>query len=147
MAKVKPVPEWFNTVTVYLVLEDANRAIEFYRKAFGARERFRMPTPDGRIAHAEIQIGDSIVMLTDAIQEPVTSASVYLYVPDVDAVVASAVAAGARATTPVTDMFWGDRFGRVTDPFGVRWAIATHTEEVPPEEITRRAAKAMPGNA
>ena len=145
MAKINPVPEGFHTVTVHLVLENAGRAIEFYQKAFGAKERFRMPTPDGRIGHAEIQIGDSIVMLTDAIQEPATSASIYLYVPDVDAVFARAVAAGAQVAMPVVDMFWGDRFGRVTDPFGVRWAIATHTEDVPPEEIGRRAAQAMPG--
>src|SRR5262245_10665572 len=147
MAKVKPVPEGFHTATTYLVLENANKAIEFYRQAFGAKERFRMPTPDGRIAHAEIQIGDSILMVTDAIQEPVTSTSIYLYVPDVDAVYARAVKAGAKAAMPVTDMFWGDRFGRVTDPFGIRWQIATHTEDVPPEEIGKRAAQAMPGHA
>ena len=102
-------------------------------------------TPDGHIAHAEIAIGDSIVMLTDAIREPVTSASIYLYVDNVDAVYERAIAAGAEARMPVTDMFWGDRFGSVTDPFGVRWNIATHTEEVAPEELSRRAAAAAAG--
>src|SRR5438128_12603728 len=102
-----------------------------------------MPTPDGKVAHAELQIGDSIVMLTEATQEPVTSASIYLYVPNADAVFERAVAAGAQTSMPLTDMFWGDRFGRVIDPFGVRWGIATHKEDVPPEEIGRRAAQAM----
>jgi PhnB protein len=142
MPTVKPIPEGFHTVTPFLVLKDAHRAIEFYKRAFGAEERFRMPTPDGKVGHAELQIGDSIVMLSEAIQEPITSASMYLYVPNVDAVCQRAVAAGAQATMPPTDMFWGDRFGRVTDPFGVRWGIATHTEDVSPEEIGRRAAQA-----
>ncbi|HYY06011.1 MAG TPA: VOC family protein [Candidatus Limnocylindria bacterium] len=142
MPSIKPIPEGFHTVTPFLVLKDAHRAIEFYKRAFGAEERFRMPTPDGKVGHAELQIGDSIVMLSEAIQEPVTSASMYLYVPNVDAVCQRAVAAGAQATMPPTDMFWGDRFGRVTDPFGVRWGIATHTEDVSPEEIGRRAAQA-----
>jgi PhnB protein len=142
MPTIKPIPEGFHTVTPFLVLKDAHRAIEFYKRAFGAEERFRMPTPDGKVGHAELQIGDSIVMLSEAIQEPVTSASMYLYVPNVDAVCQRAVAAGAQATMPPTDMFWGDRFGRVTDPFGVRWGIATHTEDVSPEEIGRRAAQA-----
>jgi PhnB protein len=142
MQSVKPVPEGYHSVTPYLCLKDAHRAIDFYKKAFGAEERFRMPTPDGRVAHAELQIGDSIVMLSEAIQEPVTSASMYLYVPDVDAVFRRAVAAGGEATTAVTDAFWGDRFGRVTDPFGVRWGIATHTQDLSSEEIGRRAAQA-----
>jgi len=102
-----------------------------------------MPAPDGKVAHAELQIGDSIVMLTEATQEPVTSASIHLYVPNADAVFERAVAAGAQTNMPVTDMFWGDRFGRVIDPFGVRWGIATHNEDVSPEEIGRRAAQAM----
>src|SRR5439155_13325851 len=113
MSNVKPVPEGYHTLTPFLVLKDAHRAIEFYRRAFGAEERFRMPTPDGKVAHAELQIGDSVVMLSEAIQEPVTSASMYLYVPNVDAVCQRAVAAGAEAAMPPTDMFWGDRFGRV----------------------------------
>jgi len=142
MANVKPIPPGYHSLTPYLSLRQADRAIEFYKKAFGAEERFRMPTPDGRVAHAEMQIGDSIFMLTEAIEEPVTSASLYLYVADVDAVFARAVAAGAQPAMQPADMFWGDRFGRVTDPFGVRWSIATHTEDVVPEEIGKRAAAA-----
>ncbi len=142
MSNVKPIPEGYHAVTPFLVLKDAHRAIEFYKRAFGAEERFRMPTPDGKVAHAELQIGDSVVMLSEAIQEPVTSASMYLYVPNVDAVCQRAVAAGAEAAMPPTDMFWGDRFGRVVDPFGVRWGIATHKEDVSPQEIGRRAAQA-----
>ena len=142
MSNVKPIPEGYHAVTPFLVLKDAHRAIEFYKRAFGAEERFRMPTPDGKVAHAELQIGDSVVMLSEAIQEPVTSASMYLYVPNVDAVCQRAVAAGAEAVMPPTDMFWGDRFGRVVDPFGVRWGIATHKEDVSPQEIGRRAAQA-----
>ena len=102
-----------------------------------------MSTPDGKVAHAELQIDDSIVMLSEAIQEPATSASIYLYVQNADATFERAVAAGAQTNMPVTDMFWGDRFGRVIDPFGVRWGIATHKEDVSPEEIGRRAAQAM----
>ncbi len=143
MSNVKPVPDGYHTVTPYLSLKDAHRAIDFYKKAFGAEERSRMPTPDGKILHAEIKVGDSTVMLTEALQEPVTSASMYLYVSNVDAVFERAVAAGAQPTMPVADMFWGDRYGRVTDPFGVRWAIATHKEDLSPEEIGKRAAQAF----
>jgi PhnB protein len=141
MANVKPVPEGYHTVTPLLCLEDANRAIEFYKKAFGAEESFRMPTPDGKVAHAEIRIGDSTVMVTEAMQEPATSSSMYIYVPDADAVYERAVSAGATPVMAVADMFWGDRFGRVTDPFGVRWGIATHKEDLSPQEINKRAAE------
>ena len=141
MPKVNFVPAGYRTVTPSLVLKDSHRAVEFYKQAFGAEERFRMPTPDGKIAHAELQIGDSIVMLSEVMREPVTSASLYLYVPNVDAVVQRAIAAGAQATMPVADMFWGDRFGSVSDPFGVRWGIATHIEDVAPEELGKRAAE------
>jgi uncharacterized glyoxalase superfamily protein PhnB len=142
MSSVRPIPEGYHCVTPMLSLEGAHRAMEFYARAFGAEERFRMAMPDGRIAHAEMQIGDSIVMLSEAVREPVTSASLYLYVTDADAVFARAVAAGARVTMPVADMFWGDRFGSVIDPFGVRWGIATHREDLTSEEIARRAAQA-----
>ena len=135
MSKVKSIPDGFHTVTVYLSVEGAVRAIEFYAKAFGAKERMRLATPDGRIAHAEIAIGDSIVMLTDAIREPVTSASIYLYVDNVDAVYERAIAAGAEARMPVTDMFWGDRYCKMTDPFGHEWSIATHVQDLSPEQI------------
>jgi PhnB protein len=144
MSKVPHVAPGYHTVTSALVLKDAHRALEFYARAFGAEQRMRLSTPDGKIAHAEMQVGDSIVMLSEALREPVTSASLYLYVPNVDEVVARAAAAGAQVTMPPADMFWGDRFGRVTDPFGVRWDIATHKEDVSPEEVARRAAKASP---
>ena len=123
MSKVKPVPDGYRTVTPYLSLKDADKAIDFYRRAFGAEERFRMPTPDGKVAHAEIVIGESILMVSEAMQEPVTSASLYLYVTDADALFKRAVSAGARADMPPADMFWGDRFAIVIDPFGHRWMI------------------------
>jgi PhnB protein len=132
MSKVSYIPSGYRTVTCALALKDADRALEFYARAFGAEQRMRLSTPDGKVAHAEMQIGDSIVMLSEALRDPVTSASLYLYVPNVDEVVARAGAAGAQITMPPTDMFWGDRFGRVTDPFGVRWDIATHTEDLSP---------------
>jgi len=139
MSTTKPIPDGYHAVTPSLSVEGADRAIAFYAKAFGARERFRMSTPDGRVAHAELEIGDSVVMLSEAMREPVTSASLYLYVNDVDAIFARALGAGARVTMPVADMFWGDRCGTVVDPFGIRWGIATRREDVPHEEITRRA--------
>ncbi len=139
---VKPIPDGMHTLTPHLVCAGAAEAIEFYKKAFGAEERFRLSMPDGKVSHAEIQIGDSTVMLTEAINEPVTSASIFLYVPNVDAVFDRAVSAGGKVMNPVADMFWGDRFGRVSDPFGVRWGIATHKEDLSPEEIGRRAAEA-----
>ena len=138
----KAIPKGYHALTPSIAVDNAADAIEFYKRAFGAEERFRMPTPDGKVAHAELQIGDSVVMLSEALQEPVTSASMYLYVPNVDAVCQRAVAAGAEAAMPPTDMFWGDRFGRVVDPFGIRWGIATHKEDVSPQEIGRRAAQA-----
>jgi PhnB protein len=153
MAKnVKPVPEGFHTVTPYLVQHDAKRALEFYKKAFGAETRVSMPGPDGRIMHAEIKIGDSIVFLSDEIPEmsPETKSpqsagcvtgTTFLYVPDVDAVFKRAVDAGARVVMPVGDMFWGDRFGKVADPFGHHWGIATHKEDVPPQEMPKRQAE------
>jgi PhnB protein len=143
MANVKPIPEGYHSVTPLLCLKDADQAIEFYKKAFGAEESFRMPTPDGKVAHAEIRIGDSTVMVTEAMQEPPTSSSMYLYVPNADAVYERAVSAGATPVMAVAGMFWGDRFGRVTDPFGVRWGIATHTEDLSPQEINKRAAEAF----
>jgi PhnB protein len=141
MAKVNFIPAGYRTMTPSLVLKDAHRAVEFYKQAFGAEERFRMSTPDGKVAHAELQIGDSIMMLSEAMREPVTSASLYLYVPNVDAVIQRAIAAGAQANMPAADMFWGDRFGSVSDPFGVRWGIATHIEDVAPEELKKREAQ------
>jgi PhnB protein len=148
----KPVPEGYHTVTPYLHVDDAEQAIDFYKKAFGAKERMRMEAPDGRVAHAEIEIGDSLVMLSDpfpqsSVRTPKelggTTAGVFLYLEDVDAVVKRAVDAGATVTMEVADQFWGDRFGSVTDPFGHSWSIATHVEDVPPEEMAERAKAAM----
>jgi PhnB protein len=149
---VKPVPEGYNTATPYLAVEDAAEAIEYYKKAFGAKERVRMDAPGGKIGHAELEIGDSLVMLADPFPQASTrppkelggtTASIFLYVEDVDAVVKQAVDAGATVTMEVADQFWGDRFGSITDPFGHLWSIATHVEDVPPEEMAERAKEAM----
>ena len=146
-AKVNPIPQGYHTATPYLTLDDCARAIDFYKKAFGATEIMRMATPNGKIGHAEIQIGDSPVMLADEMpgggnRSPKslngTSASVFLYVTDVDSSFKKAVDAGAKADMQPTDMFWGDRFGRLTDPFGHTWALATHKEDVAPEEMKKR---------
>ena len=149
---VKPIPDGYQTVTPYLVVDDAAAAIEYYKKAFGATERGRMEAPGGTIGHAELQIGDSVVMLSDPFPQASTrppselggtSASVFLYVEDVDAVVKQAVGEGATIVMEVADQFWGDRFGTVTDPFGHVWSVATHIEDVPPEEMAKRAEEAM----
>jgi PhnB protein len=146
---VKPIPEGYHTVTPYLIVKGAARAIDFYVRAFGAKELFRMAQPDGRVGHAELQIGDSRVMLADEYPEigakspqayGGSAVTIHLYVPDVDAVVERAVAAGAQLTRPVADQFYGDRNGGVTDPFGHAWFVSTHVEDVSPEEIERRAA-------
>ena len=152
----KPIPEGYNTVTPYLAVDDAAQAIEYYKKAFGAKERARMEAPDGKIGHAELEIGDSLVMLSDPFPHATTrppkelggtSGSVFMYVEDVDAVVKQAVDAGATITMEVADQFWGDRFGSIQDPFGHSWSIATHVEDVPPEEMAERAKQAMAGMA
>lgn len=144
----KPIPEGYHTITPYLIVKGADEAIEFYKKAFGAEELFRMPGPDGRgVMHAELRIGDSIIMLADESPDrgylgPLTrggaTSSLLLYVEDADASFARAIAAGATEKMPVSDMFWGDRYGQVRDPFGHDWSIATHTEDVAPEEMARR---------
>jgi PhnB protein len=148
----QPIPEGYHTVTPYLAVDDATEAIEYYTKAFGAKERVRMETPDGKVGHAELEIGDSLVMLSDPFPQASTkppnelggtSVSVFMYVEDVDAVVKQAVDAGATVTMEVADQFWGDRFGSVKDPFGHLWSIATHVEDVPPEEMAERAKAAM----
>jgi PhnB protein len=148
----KPIPEGYHTVTPYLAVDDAAEAIAYYTKAFGAKERSRMEAPDGSIGHAELEIGDSLVMLSDPFPQATTrtpkelggtTATVFLYVEDVDAVVKRAVDAGATVTMEVADQFWGDRFGAITDPFGHSWSIATHVEDVPPDEMARRAEEAM----
>ncbi len=148
-SKVKPIPEGYHSVTPYLIFNDAARAIEFYKEAFGATELFRMAAPGGKIGHAEIKIGDSHVMLADEHAEmnarsvqsiggsPV---SFMLYVADVDAQVEQAVKAGAKLNRPVADQFYGDRTGGVADPFGYNWYLATHVEDIAPAELERRAA-------
>ena len=149
---VKPIPDGYHTVTPYLVVEDAAAAIDYYKKAFGATERGRMEGPDGKIGHAEVQIGDAVVMLSDPVPQgstrpPIelggTTSSVVLYVEDVDAVVERAVDAGGIVVMEVADQFWGDRFGTITDPFGHVWSVATHVEDVPREEMEQRAKAAM----
>ena len=150
-SKVRPIPEGYHSVTPYLIIKNAADAIEFYKKAFGATELFRMDQPDGKIGHAEIKIGDSPIMLSDEFPEmghrgpqslggsPV---SIMLYVEDVDAVVNRATIAGAKLDRPVEDKFYGDRAGSLTDPFGHIWHIGTHKEDVSPEEMEKRAAAA-----
>lgn len=149
---VEPIPEGYNTVSPYLAVDDAAKAIEYYKKAFGAEETIRMNSPDGRIGHAELVIGDSHVMLSDPFPESSTkpptelggtSVSILMYVEDVDTVVQKAVDAGATATMEVQDQFWGDRLGSITDPFGHSWSIATHIEDLTPEEIDERGKAAF----
>jgi PhnB protein len=149
---VKPVPDGYHTLTLYLTVEKADEAIEFYKRAFGATERVRMTAPDGSIGHAELEIGDSVIMLSDPFPQSTvrppkevgaTTASVFMYVEDVDAAFKRAIDAGATSSMDVEDMFWGDRFGTVTDPFGHVWSIATHVEDVSPEEIEERGKAAM----
>jgi PhnB protein len=149
---VKPIPDGYHTVTPYLIVKDAARAIEFYKNAFGATELMRMADPNGKVGHAEIRVGDSHVMLADEFPDmgfrgpqslggsPV---GLVLYVEDVDAVAARAVAAGATVLRPVKDRFYGDRSGTFTDPFGHVWTISTHKEDLSPEEVRRRSEAAM----
>ena len=148
---VKPIPDGYHTVTPYLIIQGAAGAIEFYKKAFGAKELMRIPGPGGKVGHAEIQIGDSRIMLADEHPEMGAKApgsfggspvGLMLYVEDVDARFNRAVAAGAKVHRPLADQFYGDRSGTVTDPFGHQWTIGTHKEDVSPEELDRRM-KAM----
>jgi PhnB protein len=148
----QPIPEGYTTISPYLAVDDAAEAIEYYKKAFGAEETGRMEAPGGKIGHAELKIGDSHVMLSDPFPQASTtppkelggtSASIFMYVEDVDAVVQKAVDAGATVTMEVEDQFWGDRFGSITDPFGHNWSIATHVEDLTPEEIEERGKAAM----
>ena len=143
--KVRPVPKGYHSVTASLTQDDAAKTIDFCKKAFGAKVLMRMDGPNKKIMHAEILIGDSIVMLNDVMQEPAQPAGLFLYVPDVDKTFAKAVKAGAAVAMPVQDMFWGDRFGSLTDPSGNRWGIATHREDVSPKEMKKRAASAFSG--
>lgn len=151
---VKPIPDGFSTVTPHLIIKGAGKAIDFYKKAFGAEELFRMPGPDGGVMHAEIKIGSSMLMIADEFPDmgclspktlngsPVT---IHMYVPDCDAVFKKATQAGAEPIMPPADMFWGDRYGKLKDPFGHSWSVATHKEDLTPEECGKRAAAAMSG--
>ena len=150
----QPIPEGYHTLTTYLTIENAAEAIDYYKDVFGAKERIRMEAPDGKIGHAELEIGDSLLMLSDAFpgatsRPPTelggTTAGAFMYVEDVDGVVKRAVESGATITMDIADQFWGDRFGTITDPFGHSWSIATHVEDVAPEEMEERAKQAMAG--
>jgi PhnB protein len=152
MADVKRIPDEYPQVSPYLCVVGADKAIDFYRDVFGAKERTRLPGPNGTIGHAELQIGDSVVMLSDEAPEmgmlgpkaiggsPVT---ISVYVEDVDAAFGRAVSAGATALREVEDQFYGDRSGQFEDPFGHRWSVASHVEDVGPDEMARRAAEMM----
>ena len=154
MSPVKAIPDGYPRVSPYLCVSGGSAALDFYKSVFGATERMRMPAPDGRIGHAELQLGDSVIMLADEYPEmgvrsprsiggtPVT---ISVYVEDVDAVFNRAVAAGAKTLRAVEDQFYGDRSGQFEDPFGHRWSVATHVEDVSPTEMKRRAATAMSG--
>ena len=149
---VKPIPEGYHSITPYLIVRDATRAIDFYTRAFGATELFRLDAPGGKIGHAELQLGDSRIMLADEFPEmgargPQTIGGspvhLLLYVQDVDSVFRQAISAGAVEARPVKDQFYGDRSGNLTDPFGHSWTVATHTEDLSPEEMQRRSQEAM----
>lgn len=148
----KSIPDGYHTVTPYLIIKGAAAAIEFYKRVFGATELMRMPSPDGRIGHAEIKIGDSAIMLADEHPEMGyrspqslggTAVSMMVYVDRVDDVVKRAVEAGAKEMRPVENQFYGDRSGTLQDPYGHTWTIATHMEDIPPEEMRKRAEKFM----
>ncbi len=154
--KVRPIPEGYHSITPYLAIDGAAEAIEFYKKAFGAKEIFRMPGPDGRIGHAEIQIGDSRVMLADENPEMGNQSpksiggspvGFMVYVEDVDRVFQQALAAGAKVLRPLKDQFYGDRSGNLEDPFGHKWTLGTHIEDVAPDELERRMKEAMEAEA
>jgi PhnB protein len=156
MTNVKPIPDGYRTVTPYLFIKGASAAIDFYKNVFGATERVRMPGPNGRVMHAELQIGESIIMLADEVPQigaksPQTiggaSSSLHVYVENVDAVAQKAVDSGATLSRPVADQFYGDRNGTIIDPFGHIWSIATHIEDVSPEEMKKRMANAMSQSA
>jgi uncharacterized glyoxalase superfamily protein PhnB len=157
MATAKPLPEGQRSVTPHLVVRDAARAIDFYKEALGAEELVRIPAPGGLLMHAELRLGDSKVFLVDDFpdspmegigsprQVGATTVTIHLFVDDVDAVVERASAAGAKVTQPPTDMFWGDRYARLVDPFGHSWSIATHLEDLTPEQIQKNMAGAFEG--
>jgi PhnB protein len=149
---VKPIPDGYHTITPYLTVRDAERAIKFYEQAFGAKNRGAMKGPDGKVMHAELIIGDSIIMLADEFPHagavsPETiggsATGLHIYVEDVDSSFDRAVKAGATVDMPVADMFWGDRYGKLKDPFGHKWSIATHTADLSMEEMDRGMKETM----
>lgn len=148
--KVQPIPEGYRSLSPAITCKDAASAIDFYKKVFGATEVMRMPGPNNQVMHAELQIGDSRLMLNDEFpgtseapnpQAPASArgCSIFVYTEDVDSVVQRAIDAGSRVDMPLQDMFWGDRYGKFTDPYGHSWSVATHTEEVAPDEMQRRS--------
>jgi PhnB protein len=143
---VRAIPEGYHSISPSLTCKDAARAIDFYKDVFGAEELMRMPSPDGKISHAELKIGDSIIFLNDemgptaAVTPGAQRIYLFLYVENADKVFTRAVAAGAQIDMALEDQFWGDRYGKVTDPFGHQWGIATHVEDLAPEDIGKRAA-------
>jgi len=152
MAKVKPIPDGYHNLTPYLIVDGAAKAIDFYKKVFGATEKMRMPAPGGKVGHAELTLGDSMIMLADELPEmdhrgphayKGAAVSLMVYVQDVDATVKTALASGAKVIRPVENQFYGDRMGTIEDPFGHQWYVATHVEDVPQEELAKRAAAAM----
>ena len=152
MAKVKPIPDGYHNLTPYLIVDGAAKAIDFYKKVFGASEKMRMPAPGGKVGHAELTLGDSMIMLADEHPEmdhrgphayKGAAVSLMVYVQDVDATVKTALASGAKVIRPVENQFYGDRMGTIEDPFGHQWYVATHVEDVPQEELAKRAAAAM----
>jgi PhnB protein len=155
MSDVKPVPDGYPVVSPGLAIDGAAAAIEFYKNIFGATERMRMPGPDGKIAHCELMFGNSVVMLGDPAPDMDfldpktvggTPVNLYVYVEDADAAFAAALAAGAKELTPMTTQFYGDRSGSFEDPWGHRWTVATHVEDVPPDEMDRRMAEMFGGS-
>jgi PhnB protein len=149
MAQVKPIPDGYHSITPYLIIKGAAAAIDYYKEVFGAKELLRIPQPDGRVGHAELKLGDSVIMLADEFPElntvgPKTLGNspvgLLLYVDDVDAVFAKSVAKGAEIYKELADQFYGDRNGTIVDPFGHKWTIATHKEDESPEEMQRRMA-------
>lgn len=152
MSSTKHIPEGYHTLTPHIIVRNATEALDFYKRAFGAEEIYSVPGPDGKLMHAEIKIGNSMLMLADenpqwGVLSPLTigntSVTLSLYVEDADSTFNQAITAGATSKMPVADMFWGDRYGQVIDPYGHCWAVCTHIKDMTPEEITKASIEAM----